>query len=152
MIKRLSLKISEHSAKKWKRFTAYLIDMAAINFLVISPFEKFLPPTLDIFKLSKADPNLFYITTAITAISLLYFVILEYKIQQTLGKLIFSIQVKSLTKQPLSLGQVFIRNLTKPFPIVLLIDVLYMFFKRTDQRLLEKFSYTYVTEEVSKLK
>ncbi len=86
------------------------------------------------------------ITTIIVALSLFYFTALEYKIGQTFGKMLLNLYIGNLKdkKKRASLGQIFVRNLTKPFPVVLAIDTAYMFFVRGRQRLFEKFSGTEV--------
>src|SRR3989344_5450695 len=90
--------------------------------------------------------DVFIIYLIIVLLTLLYFVILEFKYEQTIGKMFFDIYVAS-EKGDLSMQQIILRNITKPFSIVFIIDVAYMLFKRYNQRLFEVFSNTLVVEK-----
>ena len=150
MIKRLILKNKKKPATFWKRLLAYLIDIVIINLVIVIPFENYLKEYqnigFDLFLKTAMNKNFISITLAIVIFTLLYFVILEFKYKQTLGKMFLGIYVESL-KGNISLQQVILRNITKPFSAVLLVDVIYMFFKRGHQRLFEVFSGTQVVEE-----
>lgn len=138
---------SRTPAPCWKRFFAYLLDMILINLITVVPFKSSLEQysQYSISFGTTGDSKVIAISVLIVLLTLFYYVILEYRLRQTFGKMLFKIQVASKEKG-LTLQQVFIRNVTKPFPILLFVDTLYMFFKKTNQRLFEKFSNTEVVE------
>ncbi len=131
----------------WKRVLAYLVDFLAINLVIVFPFrsqlEKYSNNAILFTKIQ--DPTLAVITLLVILLSFGYFILLEYKIGQTLGKALLKLTVTS-KKEALTFKQVLVRNLTKPFPLALVIDSAYMFLTRTNQRLFEKFSSTEVVE------
>ncbi|HLD10457.1 MAG TPA: RDD family protein [Candidatus Nanoarchaeia archaeon] len=134
----------------WKRVVAYFIDVSIINLLILFPFNAFfIDKSLDWKKLFEiqSSEELAILSLIMVVISLIYWVIMEYKLQQTIGKMIMKIKVKSVSDKELKFPQIFIRNLLKPFFIAFLIDVTYMFIIKSNQRLMEKFSGTYVGEE-----
>lgn len=139
--------------KLWKRIVAYLIDIAILDLIVLFPFNAFfVDKSLDWKMLFNNQMNEQWavLTFFMAFISLVYWVVLEYKLKQTIGKMIMKIQVKSVTEKELRFGQIFIRNFLKPFSVAFLIDVAYMFIMRSNQRLTEKFSGTFVGEENEK--
>jgi len=77
-------------------------------------------------------------------ILILYFSLMEYKLEQTIGKFITNIKVK--TKGKLRFKQALIRNLSKASTIVLLIDSIPIIFKNKKQRYLERLSKTEVED------
>src|SRR3989344_2857548 len=96
---------------------------------------------------TSTDSRLTFLTFVVVISILVYFSVLEYKIRQTLGKIIMGIYVISLSDKELRFSQALLRNITKPFSIVLLVDVIYMFFKGGNQRLFDVFSRTAVVEK-----
>jgi len=151
MVKNLQYKIKNHPASYWKRFVAYMIDVFIIYLIIVIPFGDHLKKFDNTFTFLQADKSLFFISLIIVLLTLLYFVILEFKYKQTIGKMFFDIYVAS-EKGDLSLQQIILRNITKPFSIVFIIDVAYMLFKRNNQRLFEVFSNTLVVEKGVALK
>lgn len=147
-VKSVRLTNQNNPAPLWKRFLAYLIDIFIVNLVVTLPFRSYLRKFEDSFDilLGTKNPELIMISFFVIGGILLYFVILEFKIRQTLGKIVMNIYVVSTPNKEITLSQIILRNLTKPFPIVLLVDAAYMFFKRTNQRLFEVFSRTAVVE------
>ena len=131
----------------WKRVLAYCIDLFLINVIVVWPFKSYLEKYSNyaLLLLQTGSSTLALITGIVVVLTLFYFISLDYKVKQTLGKMILHLHVSS-TKGELGLGQAVLRNLTKPFPLLLGVDTLYMFFSRSNQRLFEKFSNTEVTE------
>jgi uncharacterized RDD family membrane protein YckC len=132
-------------APYWKRFLAYLIDFFIVGFLVTLPFRKVLSE-FD-FVSQKNDPIFGYISLIFVIVIIFYSALLEYKLGQTLGKMLLGISTVSLTDKNLKFSQAFLRNLTKPFSIVFLVDILYMLFKKNHQRLFEVFSNTLVVNK-----
>ena len=129
-----------------KRILAYFIDNIIISIIVIFPFKGVFNNGLsnleNIFTFRSTDP-LFYLSFSIIAIlSLTYWSILEYKTQQSIGKMIMNLKVIS-QKKNLELWQCIIRNLSKPFSFFLVIDTFILLLTRK-QRLLDKIAYTEV--------
>ncbi len=143
------MKKFEMPAPLWKRGLAYIIDMIIVNVFIISPFNPIFKGVRftnikDIYSIS--NPNLFLALVIISILTILYFTILEYKLRQTLGKSLLNISVISLNKK-LTFSQTLLRNLTKPFVILLIIDTFYIIVSK-DQRYLEKISKTKVIQEI----
>ena len=134
-------------ATHWKRFASFLIDSLLLNIIITKPLsnilEKNIPQKLTEL-LNFNLKNLLLITVIISLINLLYWVILEYKIQQTLGGLVFNISVKTQTKA--TLYQIFIRNITKVSLILLIIDSIGIITSKKKQRFTEKMSNTITVE------
>ena len=144
----------------WRRILAFVADIALINLVVLFPFKKVVRGAIPEFSSYTEAYNflvnnpsytkdLTILYLAISFIVLLYFVILEYKIQQTPGKMILRISIVSETKK-MSFWQALLRSLfiIPLFPFVLLwvIDPLFMIFTKTNQRLSEILSKTKTTE------
>lgn len=133
-------------ASLWKRFSAYVLDLLLINFIVSIPFANYFGSKVgsvsDLLFGSRTDSGFFLVSFLIIVLVLFYFVIMDYKIGQTIGMMIFGIYSISLVGKRIGFGQAFTRNLLTPFPIVLLVDSFYMFFKGGRRRLFETFSIT----------
>lgn len=156
----MKLKVQFFPASLWKRAFAYVIDIFVINLVIIMPFQKVLEDLgkgfadkgiLETYKLLlQSDmqtimPKLFLIFAAISFLSVLYWAVLEHKIGQSVGKILFNIYVKSQTNQ-LTFWQCFLRNVTKISTLPLILDASYMIFTRSYQRYFEKISKTVVVE------
>src|SRR3989344_7063775 len=131
----------------WRRGFAFLIDIIIIQFIVNLNFSKFLENELSndktlvelfsysIENYSNLEPKLMLISIITAASALLYFTILEWKLKQTLGKMLLRIEVRSENKK-LELWQAFLRNLPKAMFFVnylvwiLLIDLIWHSFTR----------------------
>lgn len=156
----MKLKVSFFPAPLWKRAFAYIIDSFVINLIIIMPLQK---PLEEIGKgiaeksffesykiLLQTDlqallPKLFFMFTIISLLSVLYWAILEYKIGQSVGKILFNIYVKSQTEK-LTFWQCFLRNITKVSTLPLILDAGYMILTKGYQRYFEKLSKTVVVE------
>ncbi len=158
----MKLKVKFFPASLWKRALAYIIDVFVINLIIIMPFQKLLEGLgkgfsgkglFETYKfllssqtqLQTVLPRLFLIFLIISVLSILYWAILEYKLGQSVGKILFNIYVKSQTKQ-LTFWQCFLRNVTKVSTFPLILDASYMIFTRGYQRFFEKMSKTFVAE------
>ena len=131
-----------------KRFLAYLTDIFIVNLIITLPFRRYLANISNIdFLFSPRDHDLLLISLFIIIVLIFYFSFLEYKTGQTLGKMIMNIYAVSVIDKKLNLSQAVLRNITKPFPIVLLVDVAYMFFKGENRRLFDVLSGTAVVEK-----
>src|SRR3989338_4139958 len=147
----------------WKRIAAFFIDMLILNLIVLFPFRALFKSIIpqdysfsEAYRLLGSSANF---TGYISSISLvmsimviLYFFMLERKMSQTIGKMLMKIYVASDNKD-LKAWQLLARNLVflPVFPFVLLwiIDPLFMFFTKTNQRLTEILSKTRVVERYS---
>ena len=144
--------LKNNRASFWKRGLAYLIDLLIINFVIVFPFQSLINQNSFDFKSFNLE-SLFAINSKemlitsilIVLLSLAYWSILEYKLEQSVGKILLNLKVK--TKKQLSLTQSIIRNLSKPFFFILIIDIIYLNFSTTKQRLFEKWSNTWVIQE-----
>lgn len=149
-IKRLLRK--EIPAPLWKRIVAYLIDTILLA-LILSPLGSFdtnytsFSEFIQSFSTTTYTVQFFFSILLILVLSLAYWTLLEYKFQQTLGKYLLCLQVISERKQ-LSFSQCLVRNISKLSNILLLADVLYMFFAHTSQRYSETLAHTEVTSRV----
>ena len=129
-----------------KRTIAYLLDLLIINVIIVLQFNKILEPYINIkegFFSPPKDFTLIITLFMIMLLTLLYFTILEYKIKQTIGKMVMGLYVQS--KKP-TFNNFLIRNLTKPFFILLIIDTIYLLIKKTNKRYTEVLSQTEVKE------
>ena len=136
-------------ATHWKRLASYIVDALILSIFVTKPLSSLLENSIpnkvtDIFSVD--FKSLFLITFLISVINLLYWVILEYKLQQTLGGLIFNIYARSESNK-LTLNQVFIRNLTKISSLLLIIDSIGIFTSKKRQRFTERFTKTLTIED-----
>ncbi len=145
-----------------RRIFAYLVDIFLIQLVVQWPFKSKINALLqtkqgilqtysallsgELVISSELQHVLFIVSVVFVITSLLYFTILEWKLRQTVGKVIFGIYVAT-TEKKLNLWQVLLRNITKSLALtnlgfLFIIDLLYMIFAK--QRLTEKWSKTYV--------
>ncbi len=159
MVKRVT--IEKRPAPLLKRGFAYIIDVLIIDLVIVLPFNKIIK------NIQGNDAGFFYnykfllnnpektsqlllISLVIGALSLAYWTILEFKLRQSIGKIIMNIKVMS-KKKNFSVMQCFVRNISKVITLLLLIDIIYLLIKRKNsQRYFEKISDTIVTEEVLK--
>ncbi len=159
----MKLKVKSFPAPLWKRVLAYIIDTIIISFVISMPFQGVLEDlqgdvankgfleTYTFFSqnpyfLESVFPHLISIFFIVSALSILYWAILEYKIGQSVGKILMRLRVISDDKK-LTFGRCIIRNITKVGTILLILDTLYLFFSRTNQRYFEKITQTKVIEE-----
>lgn len=133
----------------WKRALAYIIDIFIVNSIIVSPLNKLLdfPGNLDITNLLSIFGNIgllksFFVIFLLSGIiTILYWTVLEFKIQQTLGGFLLGIKVKSETRK-INFLPFLIRNITKISFIILLIDSIYILYSKKKQRFTEKLSKT----------
>ena len=147
----------------WKRIAAFFIDIVILNLVVLFPFrglfQNIIPKDYsfsEAYKLlsSSTDYTNFIssVSFIISILIILYFLLLERKMGQTIGKMLMKIYVVS-DNNNLKTWQLLTRNLVfiPIFPFVLLwvIDPIFMFFTKTGQRLTEILSKTRVVEKYS---
>ncbi|HLG23299.1 MAG TPA: RDD family protein [Candidatus Nanoarchaeia archaeon] len=144
----------------WKRIVAFLIDMMIINLVVLFPFKAIFSgmvpkgqsfsETLELLSKSTQFTNHLAIVAFIIALFvIMYFYRMEKKMSQTIGKKVLGIYVVSDTGE-LKMWQAIVRSLVFlpafPFILLWLIDPLFMFFNKSNQRLSEVLSKTRVVE------
>ncbi|MCM2325012.1 MAG: RDD family protein [Candidatus Woesearchaeota archaeon] len=148
-------------ASWWKRAFSFFIDFSIIQLIIFSPFssviESKLPLSSDFmenYRYFESNPDLITNLMAVIGIVffliLLYFVMFEYKMGQTPGKMLFKLKVLPLDKEEINLWKILARNIAVlpvfPFSLLWIVDPLYLIF--TGKRLSDMFSKTRVVEEV----
>lgn len=147
------------NAPMWKRIVAFLIDYMILEFFILSPFNNLIENMIntnsleDIFAIfSGNSQNLHYfvyISIFMSIIAALYFIIMEKKWGQTIGKMIMkldimNLEVKSKKEAIGSIGfnKVLVRSIgilfLYIFPIITIADFIYAYFNKENQRWLEK--------------
>ena len=149
------------NASVLKRFAAFIIDILIINLIILFPFRRIfkdlVPETAsfsEAFSYLSANNGLntsvTIIMSVVALLSLLYFMLLEKKLGQSPGKMLFNLFVKSQTKD-LKYWQLFVRSMflipVFPFILLWLIDPIVMFFTKENQRLSEILSKTKTVEQ-----
>lgn len=139
----------EVPAPLWKRIFAYLIDVVVLTLILLplSPadMKNFSLDSFTSFPSQHFTWQVIFYSLFVLIITLAYWSILEYKYQQTLGKLFLKLKVISQTKQ-FTFKQALLRNVAKLSSLLLLLDCLYLFFKHTNQRYSETLAMTEVVE------
>ncbi len=128
----------------WKRVLAFFIDFIIINLIVVLPFSNFFE-NIDVYSLDIIGSEIIFVSLIIIVLTLLYWVVLEYLLKQSVGKAILNVYVRSKDKN-LKLWQCIVRNLTKVSLILLILDSLPVIFKNSYQRFFEKLSNTEVID------
>ncbi len=151
-----------HNASLLKRILAFVVDILILDVVVFFPFtnimKKIIPSSYDlksVYNYINLNPDvmskLTYLSIFIAILAILYFSLLEYKLQQSIGKKLLKLYVKSLrqNKNP-SFLQCLLRNIylfpVFPFFALWIIDPLFAFFTKNNQRLSEVLSSTMVVE------
>ena len=147
-------------ASLWRRAIAFVIDLLIIEFIIAFPFRSILSGGIPVgsvretYSYLQSHPGIGFrmnmVMIVIGLLALLYFAILEIKIQQTIGKMFMNIYVKSMTKR-LTFWQCLVRNmffiLIFPFILLWIIDPIFMIFTKDNRRLSEILSKTMVVGE-----
>jgi len=157
MAKQLVMKNKLVKARALKRLMAFLVDIILLNFIVAAPFRGLLSAIMpegdfnQVFNALTSNPdlvhqfNLIYIIIGVLAF--IYFTLSEFKLQQSLGKMLFGLYVVGIEKRP-SLLQVAIRNIflipVFPFILLIIIDPILLMF--THRRLSDIIAKTDVVE------
>jgi uncharacterized RDD family membrane protein YckC len=147
-------------ASLWKRGLAFFTDLVIIDFVIgtplTGPLTALVPQGGDSFSnydYFMSNPGIsgkvFSIFMALGILAFIYFVLFEYMLQQTPGKMLSRLYVKPLDKkQKLTFFQCVLRNLfiIPVFPLFLLwiIDPIFLVVKK--QRLSDIIANTTVTE------
>ena len=138
-------------APLWKRVFAYIIDLLIISIVTSLPLRSvYAQSEISSFKdfalIIQQEPTgkLILIQLTIGILGILYWAILEYKLSQSLGKMIMKIKVTS-TKGKLTFKKCLLRNLTKIDESIVFLDTLYVL-KSGSKRFMDKVSKTEVVE------
>ena len=157
MAKQLVMKNKLVKARALKRLMAFLVDIILLNFIVAAPFRGLLSGMMpegdfnQVFNALTNNPDLVYqfnlIYIIIGVLAFIYFTLSEFKLQQSLGKMLFGLYVVGTEKRP-SLLQVAVRNifLIPVFPFILLIIVDPILLMFTHRRLSDIIAKTDVVE------
>lgn len=119
------------NASVWKRIFAWLVDMAIINIVLLSPFSSILDkiiPSTKTFAYAATGGSITIVMSAIALIIILYFTFFEYLLGQSLGKMLFNIYVVS--DNGLKFWQALVRNILYipiiPFVFIWVLDPMMM--------------------------
>jgi uncharacterized RDD family membrane protein YckC len=137
--------------KNWKRVLAFFVDLAIVDIIITKPLNNLvdiqevnsISEVLNLLSLN----NLFLISLLIGLLGVMYWTILEFKIGQTFGALIFNLRMKTEDNKKAEFFRVFLRNITKLSMVFLIIDSIHIFFSPKKQRFFEKLSKTRTVEE-----
>ncbi len=141
-------------ATAFKRVMAFLIDLFIIYFIIGFPLnnllKKLMPPAesfTDNFKYlfyTDSSAAILFAIFSLELICILYFVILEHKLGQSIGKIVMKIHVVSEQKE-LKLWQLIVRSLFLIADIIWVVDIIYYLFNK-QRRLFEVLSKTRTVE------
>ncbi len=147
----------------WKRLAAFFIDIIIINLVILFPFrnlfQNIVPKEYSFSEAYRLLGSSASYSSLITSVSFVmsvlvvfYFFLLEKRMGQTIGKMLMRIHVVS-DDSNLKAWQMLVRNIVFipvfPFILLWLLDPLFMFFTKTNQRLTEILSRTRVVENYS---
>ena len=139
-----------------RRLLAAIIDLIIINWIIINPLTRNALKNIPVTEFSETyefilnnpyvSQSLYNIFILIVILSLGYFALFEWKLGQTPGKMLMKIYViLEKGKKPFTFWQAVIRNLhiiIYLFMPLVLIDMIYLFFNKDQQRFFEKLSKT----------
>ncbi|MDP4012042.1 MAG: RDD family protein [Candidatus Nanoarchaeia archaeon] len=133
----------------FRRVMAYVLDVIIIALVIGLPLG-YAYDNVDNgdFKSELINPKLNFkdviMSTIFGILTVLYWAVFEFKIQQSPGKSFLGMYVVSTNKEKLTFWRAVTRNIVKVSTIFLILDCLYMFFRRTNQRYTEKIANTQV--------
>lgn len=136
----------ENTPLVWKRFAAFLIDFLIVFMVVYTAFADILNPVVVQPQFDERNPLFLYFFSVFSLLFLLYFVMLEKKIGQSIGKIMMNLFVsgKNVEKTlPHLIRGAFLIPVF-PFQVLLILDPLFMLFTKSNQRLTEIFSRTQI--------
>jgi len=146
-----------YTAPLWKRVFAYIVDLFIVNLVIVLPFRSYLGRqlisdnnisisdlTILLFNNQNAFYSVLFVLIVISIPTILYWTLLEYFVNQSVGKILFKIKVIS-SDGDLKFSQALLRNITKVSILTIALDTLYLL-KSGGIRYLEKHSKTRVVE------
>ena len=122
---------------------AYLLDGLIVSLIIGLPLAGNLDNNFEFVKNSGFDISILIRTLIVSILTVLYWGVFEYKLRQSPGKMLLKLYVTPTNKN-LTFSHALIRNLSKMSGLLLIIDCLYMVFKKTNQRYLETVAETEV--------
>lgn len=140
----------------WRRLAAFLCDYLILSIIILVPLDRLMQallPTTTIRGLLQASAEmalpLFILLLISGIIASLYFIVLEQRLRQSVGKIVFNLEIMTLPKKELlSYKQASIRTIgvlmLYLFPLVSLFDAIYALFNKDKQRYLERITKTKV--------
>ncbi|MFT4344062.1 MAG: RDD family protein [Candidatus Woesearchaeota archaeon] len=147
-----------------RRMGAFAVDYLILSFFVLFPFERLINRQFNgatmsnlVSAFQSGAINVFFIviiSVFMGIVAFLYFIILETKFKQSIGKMFFNVKVGSIkTTTQVTQSQMITRTLgivlVYVIPILALADALYALFNKEKQRFLEKISDTKTYMHVS---
>ncbi len=149
-------------ASVFRRFFAFLIDILIIDFVMFFPFRGILQEIIpqgsykEIYQFLISNPSYNTLISAIIIsagiLSIFYFALLEFKLNQSIGKMFLGIYIKNERKEK-RFWQYLVRSmfLLALFPFIFLwvIDPIFMFLSKNNQRLSEILSKTRTVQSYS---
>lgn len=127
----------------FRRVMAYFLDALIVFFVIGFPLVGSLDSDFELVKNAGFDITTLIRTSMVGILTVLYWGVFEYKLRQSPGKMLLKLYVNPTNKN-LTFSHAIIRNLSKISGLFLLIDCLYMVFKKTNQRYLETVAETEV--------
>lgn len=132
----------------FKRFFAYLIDILILFLAVIMPLKSKISDmaSLDLLKIGlDIGTKYFSVVSEIAVLVVLYFAVLEWKLGQTVGKMILKIKVVA-EDDKFTFSRALLRNLTKFSSLLLFIDSINILLRRGNKRFLDQLANTKVVQ------
>ncbi len=162
---RLSLptqRITTVPASLFRRFLAFLLDLLVLDLVVAGPFRGVFVGIFgkqelrDVMAVMEADLWTSFLAQMLLLmlglLVLLYFMILEFTVGQTLGKRVFRMRVQDDSKQK-KIWHYIVRSLfvipVFPFVILWIVDAIHMLFSIEGRRWTEKLSKTRVVQDIA---
>lgn len=156
-----SVRLVKGPALPWKRVLAFCIDLIVLDLVAVEPFRELLLKIIPkgagfmdsynyLMNNGSASALALSVTVAVAIIAMLYFILLEYKLGQTLGKMMMNIKVESVgadAKEGIRFWQAALRSVWLVpvfpfFPLLWIIDPLYILFTKERRRFSEVISRT----------
>ena len=145
-----------------RRAFAFLLDLILINFVIFTPFKLMLNKIIPVSSYAATKDYIQSNPQALASISSIFFVVgilvlfyfsyMEYKIQQTPGKMILGIHIQHDAKIKFSnylFSNLFLLPIF-PFTLLWIIDPIYLFTSNKNQRLMEKWNGILVLQRYKK--
>lgn len=143
------MKRRKKPARFFRRVLAYVLDTLLIALVIGLPigyaYENSDDSKFEFISAKDFNAKDLILGSAIGILTVLYWAIFEYKLRQSPGKMLTKIYV-SPTNKELTFSHAIIRNLTKISLFLLILDCLYMVFKKTHQRYTETIAQTEVVK------
>ena len=125
-----------------RRIFAFLVDMIILGVVTFSVQIPFWMSNGTIVITESMFSMRFFMEILVAVVTIAYFTILEYKLGQTLGKMLMKIEVRSQVKEK-TVSQFILRNIPRVSTLLLFLDSLYIF-KSGSQRFFDKLAATEV--------